>query len=218
MAFDWFKNKKEKDNKKSKRLRGKSTRITNDIASNERVKIDVSNIASEEQDRGTGAYTSNLRKRNLFEKDELAEVRRQLELKEHVLSELIGTGSYADVYRGMNNGTGRDVAIKIIKLCDANRHYQETFLQTEIDVIQQLNHRRIIKLYFIFQIDNKVCMVMEYAERGTLSDLISKRGALREVAAWALFKEMHRGLTYMHRNMVAHRDLKVSPVHHCCVP
>lgn len=186
------------------------------------LKLNASTMASENGEnvpRGANAFVSKGHqmetKRKLFEKDnQMAEVKRRLAAINHVICELVGTGTYAEVYRGRNDAAGgRDVAIKIIALTESNRHYQETFLQNEIEVIQKLKHRRIIRLYSIFQVENTIVMVMEYAERGTLGDLISKRGALRELPAWAMFKEAHSGLAHMHnRFSIAHRDLKLENI------
>lgn len=187
-------------------------------AADDYLRIDATNMTSENlETRGANPFVSNAfdTKRLIFENkdNQLVEVKRRLTAMNHVICELVGRGTYAEVYRGRNEDAGKDVAIKVIALTEANRHYQETFLQNEIEVIQKLKHRRIIRLYSIFQVDNKIVMVMEYAERGTLGDLISKRGALRELPSWAMFKEAHSGLTYMHdRLSIAHRDLKLENI------
>lgn len=50
---------------------------------------------------------------------------------------------------------------------------------------------------------------MEYAAKGTMSDLIINIGALREPVAWTMFREVMEGLAYMHHKSIAHRDLKL---------
>ena len=213
----WFwSNDKDKDKKKKKDGKEDSPiiKITHDDASTNRgFQIDTSNMASEDQERGVDAYVSSHHNVKIFEKDDLAQVKKELaEDKNITLLEKIGSGHYAEVYRGHNTYTGRDVAIKIIILTSTNLRYQEVNLPQEIECLQKLQHRRIIRLYMIFQTDNKVVMVMEYAERGTLGDLIQQKGALRELACWALFREVFYAVKYMHQNSYAHRDIKLENI------
>ena len=53
---------------------------------------------------------------------------------------------------------------------------------------------------------------MEFALRGTMSDLIIQIGALREPVAWTMFREVFQGLAYMHHKSIAHRDLKLENI------
>ena len=53
---------------------------------------------------------------------------------------------------------------------------------------------------------------MEYAAKGTMSDLIIAIGALREPVAWTMFRQVFDGLAYMHHKSIAHRDLKLENI------
>ena len=220
MGFeDWFnifgqKKKDKKGGKDGKDSRQNQTRINFDAGStaSDRVNIDTNNLNSNDQVRDN-KYTSTPNRyqvRPFF--DDLSNVRRKLEEKNFILLEKIGTGNYAEVYHGRDIQSADDVAIKVIALTETNRRYQENNLPQEIQVIRTVKHRRIIKMYTVFEAENKIVMVMEFASRGTMGDLISEKGALREAAAWALFREVHRGVAYMHRNMAAHRDLKLENI------
>lgn len=115
-----------------------------------------------------------------LEKDDLAEVRRLLESKNSALYEYIGSGTYAAVYRGVDLNSKKVVAIKVIDLTKVNLNYRANFLPSELSVIHRLNHNRIVKTYSMSQIGNKVVLVMEFAARGTLSDLIAAKGSFNE--------------------------------------
>lgn len=215
MPFNLFNSKKKKQ--PIARPTAQTLRQSSNTSVNENTLIDYplirGEIASVNDDRDDMAYKSGARHRSpMFAHDDLNEIRKRLEERDIILHERIGTGTYADVYRGTNRTIGKDVAIKVITLNEANRHYQETHLQNELQVIRKLRHRRIIRLYSIVQVGNVLAMVMEYASRGNISDLIAKRGALREAATWALFKEMMKGIWYMHSLSIAHRDLKLENV------
>lgn len=149
----------------------------------------------------------------IFEKDDdLKDVRQHLESKDETLHEVVGTGTFADVYRGVNRRLNKVIAVKIIDLRKTSAHYREQLLPQEIAIIKQLKHPRIVKIYHISQVGYKVILAMEFASKGTFSDMICAIGALRESIAWKLFREVFEGLGYMHHRSIAHRDLKLENI------
>ena len=52
-------------------------------------------------------------------------------------------------------------------------------------------------------------LAIEYATKGTMSDLIVAIRSLREPVAWTMLSKVFDGLAYMHRLSIAHRDLKL---------
>ena len=205
---------KNKSNSKS-RVRDKGSQRTvapDDADAKEKVHVDERHLVADGFVREKTAYNAHRPSSKIFEKDELADVRRLLEGKEETLHEIIGSGNFADVYRGVNRRLNKVVAVKIIDLKKTSAHYREQLLPQEIAIIRKLKHPRIVKIYHISQVGFKVVLVMEFAAKGTMSDLIMKIGALREPVAWSLFSEAFSGLAYMHRQSIAHRDLKLENV------
>lgn len=140
---------------------------------------DTSNI------RGAGTYQGYKSKnKTVFEKDDLAEVRRLLESKNSILQERIGSGTYAEVYRAVNYRTKKVVAVKIIDLTKATDNYRFNFLPQELEIIRRLKHPRIVKIFTISQVGNKVVLIMEFAARGTLSEWIIQNGSFNEKNSW----------------------------------
>ncbi|KAH9395285.1 PREDICTED: testis-specific serine/threonine-protein kinase 2-like [Rhagoletis zephyria] len=159
------------------------------------------------------AYRHHRPNSKIFEKeDELKDVRQLLESKDETLHEVVGTGTFADVYRGVNHRLNKVIAVKIIDLKKTSAHYREQLLPQEIAIIKQLKHPRIVKIYHISQVGYKVVLVMEFASKGTLSDLICSIGALKEPVAWTMFRDVLEGLGYMHHRSIAHRDLKLENI------
>lgn len=149
----------------------------------------------------------------IFEKeDDLQDVRQFLAKKDETLHEVVGTGTFADVYRGVNRRLNKVIAVKIIDLKKTSAHYREKLLPMEISIIKQLKHPRIVKIFFIAQVGYKVVLGMEFASKGTLSDLICSIGALKEPVAWTIFRDVLEGLGYMHNSSIAHRDLKLENI------
>ena len=178
----------------------------------EKVLLDQRHLVADGTERDKAAYRSHHPNSKIFEKDDLADVRKMLEDKDETLHELVGSGTFADVYRGVNHQLNKVVAVKIIDLMKASAHYRDQLLPQEIAIIKQLKHPRIVKIFHISQVGFKVVLVMEYAAKGTMSDLIIQIGTLREPVAWTMFREVFDGLAYMHRKSIAHRDLKLENI------
>lgn len=161
----------------------------------------------------TSPYRHNKPMSKIFEKeDDLKDVRELLESKNETLHEVVGTGTFADVYRGVNRRLNKVIAVKIIDLRKSSAHYREQLLPQEIAIIKQMRHKNIVKIYHISQVGYKVILAMEFASKGTFSDLICSIGALKEPIAWRMFREVFEGLGYMHHRSIAHRDLKLENI------
>ena len=130
----------------------------------------------------------------------------------HSDGEVIGSGSFADVVSGHNIETNEQVAIKIIKpgfQSQGPEHRKQ--LQTEIDILTNMNHNNIVKCYGIFHHpDSKsLCIVMEYCNGGNLRDYMKlKGGYLTEYVAQNIMRQLANGLSYLKKNNIIHRDLK----------
>jgi serine/threonine protein kinase len=76
-----------------------------------------------------------------------------------------------------------------------------------------MDHPFIAKLFEVIESDGYTFLVQEFAERGSLLDLVNKGGRLCEVQARRYFSQLICALEYLHsERMVAHRDLKAENV------
>lgn len=82
-------------------------------------------------------------------------------------------------------------------------------LASEFCISSSLRHTNIIMTFDLFQ-DAKgdYCEVMEYCAGGDLFTLIIAAGKLEYIEADCFFKQLIRGVVYMHEMGVCHRDLK----------
>ncbi|KAF7488417.1 Testis-specific serine/threonine-protein kinase 3 [Sarcoptes scabiei] len=129
--------------------------------------------------------------------------------KGYKLKTYIGHGSYAHVFRVRDLRFNRDVAIKLIELDKCSKHYKEVCLRNEIYVIRELDHENIVKFFEAFNTTMAYIMVMELVENGTFADYLRKNGALSEEQTRKLFRGVFNGVEYMHKRLIAHRDLKL---------
>lgn len=64
----------------------------------------------------------------------------------------------------------------------------------------------------VFENDDKIILVMEYASGGELYDYVGKHGPLQEDEVRRLFRQVVSAVYYCHKHGVAHRDLKLENI------
>ncbi|CAD8100790.1 unnamed protein product [Paramecium sonneborni] len=121
------------------------------------------------------------------------------------LKKVIGSGTYGSVVKATLKGTKNQRAVKVIpksKVKNPDR------FKKEIDILRQLDHPNIIKLYETFEDQRNVYLVMELCEGGELFDRIMDKGYFSEAEAHEIFLQIMQALNYCHTNGICHRDLK----------
>ncbi|CDW88495.1 protein kinase domain containing protein [Stylonychia lemnae] len=123
------------------------------------------------------------------------------------IEEELGRGSFAIVRSAINKKTGEKVAIKIIDRQSLEEE-DEIALQTEVDILSQIDHPNVVKLYEIF--DDKDCMylVLELMTGGELFDRIVEKEHYSEMEAAETIKPIVDAIRYCHNMGIIHRDLK----------
>ncbi|PIC49579.1 hypothetical protein B9Z55_008136 [Caenorhabditis nigoni] len=81
-------------------------------------------------------------------------------------------------------------------------------IKEEFNIHKELEHESIIKVFELIQFENQYFMVMEYANKGVLWDLIPKDDVLEVELAQKLFKQLIAGIKYLHSQGIVHRDIK----------
>ncbi|XP_051902511.1 serine/threonine-protein kinase 36 isoform X2 [Hippocampus zosterae] len=123
----------------------------------------------------------------------------------HIL-ELVGEGSFGRVHKGMKKFTGQVVALKFMpKMGRSNKELQS--LKKEIDIMSNLRHPNIVKLFDSFETETEVVVVTEYAE-GQLFQIIEDDGSLPESRVCEIACQLVSALYYLHSRRILHRDMK----------
>uniref|UniRef100_A0A671Q8X3 non-specific serine/threonine protein kinase n=1 Tax=Sinocyclocheilus anshuiensis TaxID=1608454 RepID=A0A671Q8X3_9TELE len=129
------------------------------------------------------------------------------------LVELVGNGTYGQVYKGRHVKTGQLAAIKCMDVTGE----EEEEIKAEINMLKKYSHHRNIATYygaFIKKnppgVDDQLWLVMEFCGAGSVTDLIknTKGNSLREDWTAYISREILRGLTHLHHHKVIHRDIK----------
>lgn len=129
------------------------------------------------------------------------------------IAERIGHGGTGIVYRGHDRHTTRTVAIKTLRTDAAD--WQPDALERfrrEAELLRQLNHPNIIQVVATLEQDAQTYIVMEYADGGSLNDLLRREHPLPIGQVLSIALDIADALTRVHRLGVLHRDLKPANV------
>ena len=120
----------------------------------------------------------------------------------------LGKGAYGQVNLMCNKETNKYVALKVIEKKIVGNESMLSALQKEIEIHKKLQHDNIIRLCGHLEDESKIYLLMEYANKGNLFQLIRKKGRLTEKEAFFFFTQACSAINFLHRNMLMHRDIK----------
>ncbi len=114
----------------------------------------------------------------------------------------IGYGSFSIIYKGYKlSNPSQCLAIKrITKIIDMK------YFHNEVELMKKLDHPNILKLYDVVKINGTIYLILEYCNCGDLSNYIQKDKS--RINDFTYFKQIFKGLEYLYRNKILHRDMK----------
>lgn len=124
------------------------------------------------------------------------------------ITELIGVGGMADVYKAIDVMENRTVAVKILKDEFSNSEEFLRRFRNESKAIALLSHPNIVKIYDVGFTDEIQFIVMEYIDGITLKEFIDQQGVLRWKDALHFVTQILRALQHAHDKGIVHRDIK----------
>ena len=137
---------------------------------------------------------------------------QKLKIDHYIIEKTLGCGGFGKVKLARHEFTGNEVAIKMINKKKVKNSKMSTKIQREIRLLKYFNHPNMIKLYQVLDTDLNIYMVIEYVPGGELFHLVNEREGLSEIDSRRLFQQIISGLEYCHKNLVAHRDLKLENI------
>ncbi len=125
---------------------------------------------------------------------------------------LVGTGSFARVYRAVHTKSGEVFALKVLR-----RRFSENPIQTEQFLREgrmgaQLRHLNIVPIYEVFSLKRMHFLAMEFVEGQNLRDFVRVRKKFTVEESIQLAIDITAGLAYAADRGITHRDLKLSNV------
>lgn len=152
--------------------------------------------------------------------NEFNTVKKFSTLNDFIKERKIGSASSHENYFtcSVTNWKGTFV-MKEVKLTENSTEIKNQVLN-EIQTLDQLNaqggHPNVVKLLGYYVDSNVIILITEYFEEGSLDSILWRRFvnqdnfSAKEVVDFSL--QILRGLTYLHENKIAHRNLKSASV------
>jgi serum/glucocorticoid-regulated kinase 2 len=129
-------------------------------------------------------------------------------MDDFTLLTVIGKGSYAKVVLVKKKSNDKVYAMKILKKKHIEKKKQEAHILTERNVLVEVSHPFIIKLYSSFQTPEKLFFVLEYCPGGELFGVLSKKSRFSEEQTKFYAAQIVLALEYLHERDIIYRDLK----------
>jgi serine/threonine protein kinase len=127
---------------------------------------------------------------------------------DYTLLKVIGSGSFAVVFAGVQNCTNSPIAAKVISKQYLIDHKDVTKFEREVTFFASVDHPNIVKFIEVLNDDNLIYIIMEFCNNGSLHTFILSRGAIPESAARKFVVQILEAIQYLHSRGIAHRDLK----------
>eukprot|EP01094_Clydonella_sp_ATCC50884_P023302 TRINITY_DN5548_c0_g1_i1.p1 TRINITY_DN5548_c0_g1~~TRINITY_DN5548_c0_g1_i1.p1 ORF type:complete len:507 (+),score=150.81 TRINITY_DN5548_c0_g1_i1:71-1591(+) len=118
-----------------------------------------------------------------------------------------GTGASGLIRLALNKKDKTRVVVKELQLTSPRTNMT---IRREITVMQALRHKHTVSLLNSFEADNRMFIVMRYAENGDLFSKITQtpKGRLNNKEAKRWFAQIVNGVDYMHSEGFVHLDVK----------
>jgi serine/threonine protein kinase len=127
---------------------------------------------------------------------------------------ILGEGLFGNVHLGSHVLSGLKVAIKHLKKAQFEE-LKQPYPPVEVDVLKRLTlcpHPNLVQLFDIIETSSRIYMIQEYISGGELYDLCVSKYPFPEDMLQNLFVQVVKGLSWLHLNGIAHRDLKLENV------
>ena len=123
------------------------------------------------------------------------------------IGKLIGSGAFGDVRIWLHKESNSQRAVKILYKANMSEE-DEKMLINEINILRDLDHPNIVKMYEFFQDEKRYYIITEICKGGELFDEIIDKGHFSEKDAAVIVRQLLSWLNYCHGKDIVHRDIK----------
>jgi len=142
---------------------------------------------------------------NWFETRTVTAERR---IGKYLVTDILGSGGYSIVYRGVHEALNMPVAVKMMKHDMAmNPDFIKSF-RNEARTVAKFSHENIVTVYDIEERFQTVFIIMECLEGMSLRTLLKRMLKLSPMRVVDYLLQICAGLQYAHAKDVVHQDIK----------
>ena len=124
----------------------------------------------------------------------------------------LGQGTFGQVYKIMQLKTGNIRALKIIPKNNLRTGFTDKDITREINIMKNLDHPHIIKLYEFYKDAENYYLVNEFCTEGDLSEKMNKLKFLPEPIVKILMAQIFSAVLYLNNRGIIHGDLKLENI------
>jgi len=143
---------------------------------------------------------------------------RQHKIPNIRLGKKLGTGSFSEVFHGVDVKEKREVAVKVVDTSKMTPQVRQN-LQNEIEVMKAIRGvEGTVQLYDVVYSETSplVFLVMELAKENLMEYLLKRKRAFSEDEARDLFVQLAKTLETLHQRNIVHRDIKLENIYISC--
>jgi len=131
------------------------------------------------------------------------------------LTDLIGKGSFGIVFLTTKKESPNLYATKVLDLSAIKGDdFAKDYIDKEMSILMDVNHPNIIELKEIKKNENKIYLVMEYCNGGTLEKFLEKyqednKKPLSEEIVQYIMRQIVEGMKYLSNKKIMHRYINL---------
>ncbi|KAJ8440815.1 hypothetical protein Cgig2_000703 [Carnegiea gigantea] len=134
--------------------------------------------------------------------------RHKMGVDDFELLTMIGKGAFGEVRICREKTSGNVYAMKKLKKSEMLRRGQVEHVKAERNLLAEVDSNCIVKLYYSFQDEEYLYLIMEYLPGGDMMTLLMRKDTLTEDEARFYVAETVLAIESIHRHNYIHRDIK----------
>ena len=134
---------------------------------------------------------------------------------DYTLKEKIGEGSFGEVYLASKKGENRAYAVKVIDY--KFKRNAMKYLNNEINILKDANHPNILKCFEIKETSEKIYIITEYYNGGTLENFLETyrlkyNNFPSEEIVQYIMRQIIEGIKYLHNKHIIYRAVNLTNI------